>query len=98
MIHPFIGIFDKFLYPWFDEIIPDMLDFGFFRAPCIMKASGQVMANGCWPTLKTAYGTLCGGVGRARWHRALDDAVAAGKVVLELYNRGLYDPDREEEY
>ena len=90
--------FDKFLYPWFDEIIPDMLDFGFFRAPCIMKAASQVMAEGLWPTLKTAYGTLCGGVGRVRFHRALDDAVAAGKVLLELYNRGLYDPDREEEY
>lgn len=89
---------DKFIYPWFDEIIPELLDIGFLRAPCIMKASGQVMANGCWPTLNTAYGTLCGGVGRVRWHRALDDAVAAGKVVLELYNRGLYDPDKRGEY
>ena len=89
---------DKFIYPWFDEIIPELLDIGFLRAPCIMKASGQVMANGCWPNLETAYGTLCGGVGRVRWHRALDDAVAAGKVVLELYNRGLYDPDKRGEY
>lgn len=89
---------DRFVYPWFDAIIPDVLDFGFFRAPCIMKASGQVMAEGLWPNLKTAYGTLCGGVGKLRAHRALDDAITAGKVVLELYNRGLYDPDREEEY
>ena len=89
---------DKFVYPWFDAVIPEVLDFGFFRAPCIMKAASQVMAEGLWPSLKVAYGTLCGGIGKLRQHRAVDDAIAAGKVALELYNRGLYDPDREEEY
>ena len=89
---------DKFIYPWFDEIIPDILDFGFLRAPCIMKASGQVMAEGLWPSLKVAYSTLIGTNRRYREHRALDDAMMAGIVVLELYNRGLYDPDKRGEY
>ena len=89
---------DKFIYPWFDEIIPDVLDFGFLRAPCIMKASGQVMAEGLWPSLKVAYSTLIGTNRRYHEHRALDDAMMAGIVVLELYNRGLYDPDKRGEY
>ena len=88
---------DKFLYPWFDKIIPDILDFGFFRAPCIMKASSQI-TDGDWPSLRTAYSSIFGRAGNRREHRALDDAVKAGMVVLELYNRGIYDPDREEEY
>ena len=89
---------DKFIYPWFDEIIPDVLDFGFFRAPCIMKAAGQVMPEGLWPSLKVAYSTLIGTNRKYHEHRALDDAVMAGTVLLALYQRGLYDPDREDEY
>ena len=88
---------DKFIYPWFDEIIPDVLDFGFFRAPCIMKAASQ-LTDGEWPSLRAAYSAMFGRAGNRREHRALDDAVRAGMVVLELYNRGMYDPDREEEY
>ena len=88
---------DKFLYPWFDKIIPEVLDFGFFRAPCIMKAASQ-LTDGDWPSLRTAYSSIFGRAGNRREHRALDDAVKAGMVVLELYNRGMYDPDREEEY
>ena len=89
---------DKFLIPWFDRIIPDALDICFFRSPCIMKASAQITPNHVWPTLNTAYATLCGGYRKLREHRAMDDAVKAGRVMLELYNRGLYDPDREDEY
>ena len=89
---------DKFILPWFDKIIPDMLDLGFFRAPCIMKASGQVMADGLWPSLKVAYSTLIGTNRTYHEHRALDDAMMAGEVLLSLHKRGLYDPDRQEEY
>ena len=89
---------DKFIYPWFDEIIPEMLDFGFIRAPCVMKAAAQIIPDGTWPSLKLAHSTLLSTGRKLREHRAVDDAITAGMVMLELYNRGLYDPDREEEY
>ena len=98
---------DKFLMPWMDQIIPD-INVMFFRAPCIMKAASQVDEiprrihddNLCWPTLQASYRTLCADdYGDQLFpHHAQDDCLMAGRVVLELADRYLYDAEREEEY
>lgn len=90
---------DKFLDPWLDGTF-------YFRAPCLMKACTQVPEiprtmhedGTCWPSLKASFYQLCGGKSGLKMHNALNDAMAAGEVLLALMERGLYDPDREEEY
>lgn len=97
---------DAFIYPWFEEVIPFAQDVWFMRSPCLMKAADQVKEiprkthkdGECWPSLVAAYHTLVQGKNGLCPHHAQDDAVMAGKVLLELYGRGLYNPDREEEY
>ena len=95
---------DKFLDPWMDKVI---LESKFYlRAPCIMKACTQVPEiprtmhedGSCWPSLLSSYAKLCEPKEIRQTHNALDDAMMAGKVLLELIRRGLYDPEREEEY
>ena len=95
---------DRFINPWFDEIINGGPFY--FRAPCIMKAADQVEEiprtvhadYTSWPSLKASFYQLCGGQSGLKMHNALNDAMAAGEVLLALMERGLYDPDREEEY
>lgn len=97
---------DKFLLPFFDDIVPE-LDVMFFRAPCIMRAASQVADiprkihndGSCWPSLSASYYTLCRDYRDQLFpHHASDDAVMAGRVLLALYEMGLYDPESEEEY
>ena len=98
---------DLFLDPWLmDDMGIEDVPF-YFRAPCLMRACSQVEeiprnthADGSsWPSLKASYYQLCGhrqpGIDL---HNALNDAVVAGKIMLALIDRGLYDPDSEEEY
>lgn len=95
---------DKFLDPWMDETILESKLY--FRAPCIMKACTQVPEiprtmhedGTCWPSLLSSYAKLCEPKEIRQTHNALDDAMMAGEVLLELIRRGLYDPEREEEY
>lgn len=98
---------EKFLDPWLmDELGLEGVPF-YFRSPCLMKACDQVQEipriihadYSSWPSLKASYYQLC----RQRQqginlHNALNDAVVAGEVMLALIDRGLYDPDSEEEY
>ena len=95
---------DKFLDPWMDETILESKLY--FRAPCIMKACTQVPEiprtmhedGSCWPSLLSSYLKLRDPKEIRQTHNALDDAMMAGEVLLELIRRGLYDPEREEEY
>lgn len=90
---------DLFIDPWLDGTF-------YFRAPCLMKAADQVAEiprtvhadYTSWPSLKASFYQLCGGQSGLKMHNALNDAMAAGEVLLALMERGLYDPDREEEY
>lgn len=90
---------DLFIEPWLDGTL-------YFRAPCLMKACDQVEEiprtvhadYTSWPSLKASFYQLCGGQSGLKMHNALNDAMAAGEVLLALMERGLYDPDREEEY
>ena len=94
---------DMFLDPWLED-----MDEGPFRyrAPCLMKACTQVPSiprtmhkdGSCWPSLLSSYAKLCDPQEIRQTHNALDDAMMAGKVLLALYDRGLYDHNREEEY
>ena len=78
----------------------------YFRAPCIMKACTQVPEiprtmhedGSYWPSLLSSYAKLCEPKEIRQTHNALDDAMMAGKVLLALYDRGLYNHHREEEY
>ena len=98
---------DKFLMPWMDQVIPD-INVMFFRAPCIMRAADQVAEiprrmhddMRCWPSLQASYRTLCASDYDDQLfpHHAQDDCLMAGRVLLELADRYLYDPDREDEY
>jgi len=96
---------DRFLEPWLADILEGDAPF-YFRAPCLMKACDQVEEiprtvhadYTSWPSLKASYYQLCGGKAGIRMHNALTDAVVAGEIMLALMERGLYDPDREEEY
>jgi DNA polymerase III epsilon subunit-like protein len=96
---------DLFLDPWLDAEYADDRPF-YFRAPCLMKACDQVEEiprtvhadYTSWPSLKASYYQLCGGKAGIKMHNALTDAVVAGEIMLALMERGLYDPDREEEY
>ena len=95
---------DKFLDPWMDKVAS--VAKLYLRAPCIMKACTQVPEiprtmhedGSCWPSLLSSYAKLCDPKEITQTHNALDDAMMAGKVLLALYDRGLYDPEREEEY
>ena len=95
---------DAFLDPWMDETILESKFY--FRAPCIMKACTQVPEiprtmhedGSCWPSLLSSYAKLRDPKEIEQTHNALDDAMMAGEVLLELIRRGLYDPEREEEY
>lgn len=95
---------DAFLDPWMDKVILESKLY--FRAPCIMKACTQVPEiprtmhedGSCWPSLLSSYAKLCEPKEIRQTHNALDDAMMAGKVLRELIRRGLYDPEREEEY
>jgi len=95
---------DAFLDPWMDKVILE--NNLYFRAPCIMKACTQVPEiprrmhedGSCWPSLLSSYAKLCDPKEIRQTHNALDDATMAGEVLLELIRRGLYDPEREEEY
>jgi len=100
---------DAFLDPWMDKVAS--VAKLYYRAPCIMKACTQVPEiprtmheDGTeWPSLSASYNTLCQQrIAQRRTplhqHNALDDAIMAGEVLLELIRRGLYDPEREEEY
>lgn len=95
---------DKFLDPWMDKVAS--VAKLYLRAPCIMKACTQVPEiprkmhedGSCWPSLLSSYAKLCEPKEIRQTHNALDDAMMAGKVLLELIRRGLYDPEREEEY
>jgi len=97
---------DRFLLPWFDAVIPELRDLSFFRAPCLMKACAQVEDIprkvhdvGCYPSLRSSYYTLCHEYADIMVpHRALDDCILAGRVLIELYEHDLYDPESEEEY
>ena len=90
---------DLFIEPWLDGTF-------YFRAPCLMKACDQVEEIPrtvhadfiSWPSLKASFYQLCGGKSGLKMHNALNDAVVAGEIMLALMERGLYDPDREEEY
>ena len=54
--------------------------------------------NGCYPSLASSYYTLCN-YGKDRpEHRAIHDSIRAAEILLALVDRGLYDPDRTEEY
>jgi hypothetical protein len=97
---------DRFLLPWLDKVVPEM-DVMFFRAPCLMRASAQVMDiprkihddGSCWPGLSASYYTLCRDYRDQLFpHHAQDDCIMAGRVLLALYEKGLYDPESEEEY
>ena len=96
---------DLFLDPWLEGEYADDKPF-YFRAPCLMKACDQVEEiprtvhadYTSWPSLKASFYQLCGGQSGLKMHNALNDAMAAGEVLLALMERGLYDPDREEEY
>ena len=96
---------DAFLWPWLDDTLPGDV-YQFYRAPCIMRAADQVediprkeRSDGtAWPSLAASYSTLVGKLDGISQHRADEDAIMAGKVLLALYDLGLYDPDREEEY
>lgn len=97
--------FDRFLVPWLDAVIPDELDFCYFRAPCLMRACAQVPDipkavhdDGCWPSLASSYYTMCEQHDTHPQHRAVHDSIRAGEVLLALHDRGLYDPERMEEY
>jgi len=95
---------DAFLDPWMDKVAS--VAKLYLRAPCIMKACTQVPEiprkmheDGTeWPSLLSSYAMLCQPKEISQTHNALDDAMMAGKVLLELIRRGLYDPEREEEY
>lgn len=95
---------DAFLDPWMDKVAS--VAKLYFRAPCIMKACTQVPEiprrmhedGSCWPSLLSSYAKLCDPKEIRQTHNALDDAMMAGEVLLELIRRGLYDPEREEEY
>lgn len=95
---------DAFLDPWMDKVAS--VAKLYLRAPCIMKACTQVPEiprtmheDGTeWPSLLSSYAKLCEPKEIRQTHNALDDAMMAGKVLLELIRRGLYDPEREEEY
>lgn len=47
-----------------------------------------------WPKLSKAYAELCpddpGKIGESQKHRALEDAIMASHVLLELVGRGIY--------
>lgn len=96
---------DAFLYPWWYDTLSDDGSF-FYRAPCLMRAADQVgdiprreFSDGtAWPSLTASYSTLVGDLDGITPHRAEDDAIMAGRVLLALYDLGLYDPGREEEY
>lgn len=96
---------DLFLDPWLEGEYADDKPF-YFRAPCLMKACDQVAEiprtvhadYTSWPSLKASFYQLCGGQSGLKMHNALNDAMVAGEVLLALMERGLYDPDREEEY
>lgn len=95
---------DAFLDPWMDKVAS--VGKLYYRAPCIMKACTQVPEiprrmhedGSCWPSLLSSYAKLCAPKEIRQTHNALDDAMMAGEVLLELIRRGLYDPEREEEY
>lgn len=100
---------DAFLDPWMDKVAS--VAKLYLRAPCIMKACTQVPEiprtmheDGTeWPSLSASYNILCQQrIAQRRTplhqHNALDDAIMAGEVLMELIRRGLYDPEREEEY
>lgn len=95
---------DKFLDPWMDKVAS--VAKLYLRAPCIMKACTQVPEiprvmhedGSCWPSLLSSYLKLRDPKEIRQTHNALDDAMMAGEVLLELIRRGLYDPEREEEY
>ena len=90
---------DLFIEPWLENTF-------YYRAPCLMKAADQVEEiprtvhadYTSWPSLKASYYQLCGGKAGLQMHNALTDAMVAGEILLALMERGLYDPDREEEY
>lgn len=96
---------DLFLDPWLEAEFQDDAPH-YFRAPCIMKACTQVPEiprtmhedGSCWPSLLSSYVKLRDPKEIRQTHNALDDAMMAGEVLLELIRRGLYDPEREEEY
>lgn len=95
---------DKFLDPWMDKVAS--VAKLYLRAPCIMKACTQVPEiprtmhedGSYWPSLLSSYVKLRDPKEIRQTHNALDDAMMAGEVLLELIRRGLYDPEREEEY
>lgn len=87
--------FDRFLYhrPW-------SLQGRMKLTPCIMLSSMPVCRipgtydQYKWPRLQEAYDMLVDGdpaqIGEEQRHRALEDAVMASYVLIELIRRGLY--------